>query len=174
MHGRRRGAESTGCSRKRSESIRRAPGRRRLIRGARRRATITRTTARSAAAALRWGRTSGSIKRRRWVSSHRTGSAYSICTATFGSGWKTAGMRATKVRRPMVARGRRATARGGCSAAVPGPTGRGAFARRAATGSSLRSGATTTAFVWRGPFSLMAPYLIRGSGGRAPRESKIK
>ena len=88
-----------------------------------------------------------SRRRRRWVPSRRTRLAFTTCTAMCASGFRTAGARATAVRRRTAARGSRANARFAFCAAVPGTSLRDPSVPRAASRSSPLTACTTTAFV---------------------------
>ena len=103
------------------------------------------------------------------------GSGCTTCSATCGSGWRTAGTTTTTVRPGMARRGRAAgTAVAVCCAAVPGSTIRCACARRIATTAMPARAAPPTAFVFRGrPInSCIFISLPPGeAGGGAPQRS---
>ena len=84
--------------------------------------------------------------------SRATGSDFTMCTGTPGSGWRTAGIPITRVRLPTGARGRRAATAASVSfAAVPGATDRGFSDPRRASGTHSTSGAATSAFALPAP-----------------------
>ena len=88
---------------------------------------------------------------------------------TCGSGWRTAGMRVTRERCRMGARGRVGIVAGGCFAAVLGATDRRTCDPRTATWTPPETGSTTPASALPGhsPHESLPPYL-GGPGGGSP------
>ena len=122
----------------------------------------------------------GGTARARHRSAHlqRTRGDCTTCTATCGSGWRTAGTATTKGRLGMGRPGRRAgTVVGVCCVAVPGPTSRGSSVRRTASGSMSGAGSALSVSVWRGrPIRscLFRSLLLGGSGGHSPLADPVR
>ena len=101
--------------------------------------------------------------------------ACTTCTATSGSGSRTAGTTATRAPRRTARRGRRAAARVAFCAAAPGNSNRGTSAPRSASGSPTASGSSSTASgsecrgrCGRSPLESLPLYLFGGFGGLPP------
>ena len=150
------------CRPRPSGSMRRGRGRGRSIAGGMR---LAGTGPIAMAAAV-----SGTMRRRRrWVRSAPTPLDFTTCTATCGSGCRTAGT--TVIRgRPRTARpGPAGTAKDACCAAAPGPTYPGTSVPPTASGTPPAIGTTTSVSVWpgRSPLESLTLYL-GGPGGWPP------
>ena len=110
-------------------------------------------------------------KRPRWGVLRPMPLVCTTCTAMSGSGWRTAGTRATKTRRAMAAPGRRAaTKRGPLCAAAPGSIARGGCVARAASGLRRRIVAAVSVFGWSGILPLdSCPAGLSAVGRRSRR-----
>ena len=77
------------------------------------------------------------LRSRRWAPSTRTPGGCMTCWEMCGSGCRIVTITVTKVHQPTVQRGRRTSATGACTGAVPGASGRSTCVRRTGTGTSL-------------------------------------
>ena len=118
--------------------------------------------------------TSGSPPRRS-VRSRRTNSAYMTCTATCGSGWRTAGTAATRARLRMAARGAAEIARCAFCAAAAGSAARGPSAPQTGSGSPPTSAKSAAGSVWpgRSPLECLRPYVLGVPWGACPPWSVV-